>query len=173
MAADAGIGVEALLNNDAAIDRLDLSRYVTADVGLPTLRDIVAELRKPGRDPRKSFEPPKFRADVSEPKHLREGMMLEGVVTNIVAFGAFVDIGVHQDGLVHVSQLSHRYCKDPNETVKVGEIVKVKVLSADPQTKRISLSIKQAMPEQAQKGAAPKQQPKPKEQKPANDISGG
>ena len=142
MAVDAGITVEALLNNDAAIDRLDLSRYVAAEVGLPTLRDIVAELRKPGRDPRKSFEPPKFRADVSEPKHLREGMMLEGVVTNIVAFGAFVDIGVHQDGLVHVSQIADKFVRDPAEVVRVGDRVTVRVLSVDLERGRIALSMR-------------------------------
>jgi protein Tex len=158
MAADAGIAVAALLNNDAAIDRLDLSRYVTADVGLPTLRDIAAELRKPGRDPRKSFEPPKFRADVSEPKHLREGMMLEGVVTNIVAFGAFVDIGVHQDGLVHVSQIAEKFVRDPAEVVRVGDRVTVRVISVDLERGRIALSMRsdagaaKAKPEQ---GAAP------------------
>jgi len=159
MAADAEIPVGALLNNDAAIDRLDLSRYVTADVGLPTLRDIVAELRKPGRDPRKSFEPPKFRADVSEPKHLREGMMLEGVVTNIVAFGAFVDIGVHQDGLVHVSQIAEKFVRDPAEVVRVGDRVTVRVLSVDLERGRIALSMRAEAsaprPARGEQGAVP------------------
>ena len=159
MAGDAGIAVEALLNNDAAIDRLDLSRYVTADVGLPTLRDIVAELRKPGRDPRKSFEPPKFRADVSEPKHLREGMMLEGVVTNIVAFGAFVDVGVHQDGLVHVSQIAEKFVRDPAEVVRVGDRVTVRVVSVDLERGRIALSMRAdggaARATKGEKGATP------------------
>ena len=159
MAADAEIPVGGLLNNDAAIDRLDLSRYVTADVGLPTLRDIVAELRKPGRDPRKSFEPPKFRADVSEPKHLREGMMLEGVVTNIVAFGAFVDIGVHQDGLVHVSQIAEKFVRDPAEVVRVGDRVTVRVLSVDLERGRIALSMRAEAsaprPARGEQGAVP------------------
>ncbi|MBR9989796.1 MAG: RNA-binding transcriptional accessory protein, partial [Gemmatimonadetes bacterium] len=108
MAADLGAPVSGLVQNDALIDRLDLSRYVSEDVGMPTLRDIADELRRPGRDPRDSFELPEFRDDITSPKDLKQGMKLEGVVTNLVAFGAFVDIGVHQDGLVHVSQLADR-----------------------------------------------------------------
>jgi protein Tex len=131
-----------LVNNDAAIARIDLARYVSDDVGLPTLRDILAELRKPGRDPRQAFEAPAFRDDVLEPKDLKEGMVLEGVVTNIVAFGAFVDVGVHQDGLVHVSQLADRYVSDPNDVVKVGQRVKVTVTGVDLARNRIALSMK-------------------------------
>jgi uncharacterized protein len=142
MAAESGVPVAALLANDVKLDAIDLTRYVTDDVGLPTLRDIVAELRKPGRDPRKSFEPPKFRSDVSEPKHLREGMVLEGVVTNIVAFGAFVDIGVHQDGLVHVSQLADKFVRDPAEVVRVGDRVTARVMSVDLDRGRIALSMR-------------------------------
>ena len=96
-----------------------------------TLRDICEELRKPGRDPRDKFVAPQFRADLKEINDLQPGMILEGTVTNVTNFGAFVDVGVHQDGLVHVSELSNRFIKDPNEAVKVGQIVKVKVLSAD------------------------------------------
>ena len=106
------------------LDQVKLDQYVSDDVGLPTLRDILAELRKPGRDPRATFEAPAFRDDVTELKDLKPGMVLEGVVTNIVAFGAFVDVGVHQDGLVHVSQLADRYVADPNDVVKVGQRVK-------------------------------------------------
>jgi uncharacterized protein len=142
MAADVGVPVAALLDNEAALDRLELARYVSEEVGLPTLRDIVSELRKPGRDPRQSFEPPKFRSDIQEPKDLREGMTLEGVVTNIVAFGAFVDIGVHQDGLVHVSQLADRFVKDPADVVKVGDRVSVRVLGVDLERNRIALSMR-------------------------------
>ncbi|WP_236026820.1 Tex family protein [Geomonas diazotrophica] len=171
MAADLGVTVAQLASDPALSAGIKLERYVTDGIGLPTLRDILAELKKPGRDPREQFQTATFREDVVTIADLKEGMILQGVVTNVAAFGAFVDIGVHQDGLVHVSQLSHRYCKDPNEAVKVGEIVKVKVLSADPQTKRISLSIKQAEPEKTPKSAAPKNQPKAKEQKPANDLS--
>ncbi|GFO57286.1 RNA-binding transcriptional accessory protein [Geomonas sp. Red276] len=153
MAADLGVSLERLVADPSLSATIKLERYLTEEVGLPTLKDILAELKKPGRDPREEFRSATFREDVSTIEDLKEGMILQGVVTNVAAFGAFVDIGVHQDGLVHVSQLSHKFVKDPNEAVKVGEIVKVKVLAADPQRKRISLSIKQAEPEKAQKGA--------------------
>src|ERR1041385_2447179 len=125
-----------------------------------TLGDIREELRKPGRDPREKFVAPKWREDVKEIADLQPGMVLEGVVTNVTKFGAFVDIGVHQDGLVHVSELENRFIKDRNEAVRAGQIVKVKVLSADAKAKRIALSIKQAQPIEAQRPqqtAAPKQ----------------
>jgi protein Tex len=143
MARDLGVDVESLIANDALIDRIDLERYASGDVGLPTLHDIRAELSKPGRDPRAQFEPPTYRDDVREPKDLQPGMQLEGVVTNLVAFGAFVDIGVHQDGLVHVSQLADRFVRDPAEIVRVGQKVKVTVLSVDLERNRIGLSMKQ------------------------------
>ena len=114
------------------------------EVGLPTLTDIIDELKKPGRDPRSQFQTASFRDDIREINDLKEGMILQGVVTNVTAFGAFVDIGVHQDGLVHISHLANRYVKDPNDAVKAGQVVKVKVLSADAQRKRIALSIKEA-----------------------------
>jgi protein Tex len=142
MAADLGVGVNELVRNDSLIDRIQLARYVSDDVGLPTLRDIVAELRRPGRDPRHEFEPPAFREDVTELKDLQVGMSLEGIVTNLVAFGAFVDIGVHQDGLVHVSQLADRFVKDPSQVVKVGDRVKVVVLAVDLDRSRIGLSMR-------------------------------
>ena len=144
MAADLGVSLPALIADESKLASLDLAKYVSNDVGLPTLQDIVAELRKPGRDPRAAFEAPAFRDDVTEPKDLREGMQLEGVVTNIVAFGAFVDVGVHQDGLVHVSQLADRYVSDPNQVVTVGQRVKVRVLSIDLQRNRIALTMKAA-----------------------------
>jgi uncharacterized protein len=142
MAEDLGGGIQDLLSNETLLERLDLERYVSDDVGLPTLHDILSELRKPGRDPRDVFEAPAFRDDVLEPKDLHPGMMLEGVVTNIVAFGAFVDVGVHLDGLVHVSQLADRYVADPNSVVKVGQRVKVTVMSVDLERQRIALSMK-------------------------------
>ena len=142
MAADLGVEVSTLIGNEAFVDRIELPRYVSDDVGLPTLRDIVAELKKPGRDPRAAFEPPAFREDIQKPSDLLPGMVLEGVVTNIVAFGAFVDIGVHQDGLVHVSQLADRYVKDPNDAVKVGQKVKVTVQAVDLPRNRIALSMR-------------------------------
>ena len=144
MAADLGIMLAELTADEARVATIDLARYVSDDVGLPTLKDIVAELRKPGRDPRAAFEAPAFREDVTEPKDLREGMELEGVVTNIVAFGAFVDVGVHQDGLVHVSQLADRYVSDPNQVVTVGQRVKVRVLGIDLPRNRIALTMKRA-----------------------------
>ena len=110
--------------------------------GVYTLNDIVEELKKPGRDPREKFVAPEFNDAVRDIGDLKPGMALEGVVTNVTKFGAFVDIGVHQDGLVHISELADRYVKDPNDVVKVGQIVKVHVLSADPKMKRIALSMK-------------------------------
>jgi len=128
--------------------------------GVYTVNDILEELKKPGRDPRDKFIAPKFDDQVKELADLKPGMTLEGIVTNVTKFGAFVDVGVHQDGLVHISELSNRYIKDPSEAVKVGQIVKVQVLSADTKTKRIALSIK------ALQGPAPRQQPKPQIPKP-------
>lgn len=140
---DLTVSLETLISNVSLTQQIDLKRYVSDEVGLPTLIDIVEELKKPGRDPRDQFQTASFRDDIRELSDLKEGMILQGVVTNVTAFGAFVDIGVHQDGLVHISHLSRRYIKDPNDAVKTGQIVKVKVLSADPQRKRISLSIKE------------------------------
>ena len=142
MAKDIGADVATLVGNDALVESIQLARYVSEDVGLPTLRDIVAELRKPGRDPRAAFEPPAFRDDLTKPADLLPGMVLEGVVTNIVAFGAFIDIGVHQDGLVHVSQISDRYVRDPNDVVKVGQRVQVTVQGVDLARGRIALTMK-------------------------------
>ena len=142
MAADLGVPVTGLVQNAALIDTIELSRYVSDDVGLPTLRDIADELRRPGRDPRDTFELPAFRDDITEPKDLKEGMKLEGVVTNLVAFGAFVDVGVHQDGLVHVSQLANRFVKDPADVVKVGQKVSVTVMNVDLERNRIALTMK-------------------------------
>ena len=142
MAADRGVAVRELAGNAQLVDGIDWKRYVTADAGEPTLRDILAELRKPGRDPRGSFEPPKFRDDVQKLEDLRDGMQLDGVVTNVTAFGAFVDVGVHQDGLVHVSQLADRFVRDPHTVVKVGDRVSVKVVSVDVDRRRIALTMK-------------------------------
>ena len=142
MARDIGVPLEELVGNESLADRIDLMRYVDDSVGLPTLRDIIDELKKPGRDPREKFEPPAFRDDVQEMSDLKVGMVLEGVVTNVTAFGAFVDVGVHQDGLVHISQLADRFVRDPNEVVKAGDKLKVRVLSVDLERKRISMSAK-------------------------------
>ena len=144
MARDLGISIAELIADEGRAESITLERYVSSDVGLPTLRDILVELKKPGRDPRAAFEAPAFRDDVTEPKDLREGMELEGVVTNIVAFGAFVDVGVHQDGLVHVSQLADRFVSDVNQVVSVGQRVKVRVMSIDLARNRIALTMKSA-----------------------------
>jgi uncharacterized protein len=144
MASDLGVTLQQLLADPAMAGRIDLKNYVTDSVGLPTLSDIALELKKPGRDPRSLFQTASFREDIREISDLREGMVLQGVVSNVTAFGAFVDIGVHQDGLVHISHLANRYVKDPGDVIKAGEVVTVKVLTADPQRKRISLSIKEA-----------------------------
>lgn len=142
MATDLGVAVSDLIGNADLVDKIDLARYATGDVGEPTLRDIATELKKPGRDPRAEFNPPKFRDDVTAMEDLSPGMVLEGVVTNVTAFGAFVDIGVHNDGLVHVSQLSEQFVKNPSEVVKVGDKLKVRVLEIDHKRKRIALTVR-------------------------------
>jgi protein Tex len=159
MAADLGVPVVSLIGNRDLLDRLDPKKYQAGDVGAFTLNDILNELKKPGRDPRASFEPPKFRDDVRTMEDLKLEMILEGVVTNVTAFGAFVDIGVHQDGLVHVSQLSDRFVKDPNEVVKVGDKLSVRVLEVDLVRKRIALSAKRGS--EAQVGGASGARPAP------------
>ena len=142
MAEDVGVKLEELVGNRTAAGKIDIRRYVTSDVGEPTLKDIVAELVKPGRDPRAVFEPPKFREDVTKIEDVKEGMKLEGVVTNVTAFGAFVDIGVHQDGLIHVSELSDNFVTDPASVVKAGDRLSVTVIGVDKARQRISLSAK-------------------------------
>ena len=131
--------VEHLIDQPALLEKLDKSGLAA---GVYTLNDILEELKKPGRDPRETFLAPSFQDNVKEIGDLQPGMTLEGVVTNVTKFGAFVDVGVHQDGLVHISELSDRYIKEPGDVVKTGQIVKVHVLSADPKTKRIALSMK-------------------------------
>ena len=131
--------VEEIIRNPQLLEKVDCKQL---SAGTFTLNDILEELRKPGRDPRDSFVAPSFHEQVRDISDVQAGMVLEGVVTNVTKFGAFVDIGVHQDGLVHISELSNRFIKDPSEAVKTGQIVKVKVLSADTKTRRIALSIK-------------------------------
>ncbi|MBV8867738.1 MAG: helix-hairpin-helix domain-containing protein, partial [Acidobacteriaceae bacterium] len=133
MAASLHIDVPALIRNPELVDSVKLEEFQTEQAGLYTLRDIREELLKPGRDLREQFVAPQFQSGIREMTDLQVGMTLEGAVTNVTNFGAFVDVGVHQDGLVHVSELSNRFVKDPHEIVKVGQIVKVKVLSVDPQ----------------------------------------
>jgi len=143
MAADLGCRVIDLLQEEKLRSQIDLKKYVNEAVGMPTLRDILSELAKPGRDPREQFEQFSFTDGVNTISDLRLGMKLPGIVTNITNFGAFVDIGVHQDGLVHLSQLANRYVKDPNEVVKVQQKVMVTVIEVDEKRNRISLSMKE------------------------------
>jgi len=134
--------VREVMGNASALKALDPQRYTDERFGLPTVQDILRELEKPGRDPRPEFKTAAFKEGVEGLKDLEPGMLLEGVVTNVTNFGAFVDIGVHQDGLVHISVLSNKFVKDPREVVKAGDVVKVKVLEVDQQRKRIALSMR-------------------------------
>jgi protein Tex len=143
MARDLGCSVRELMEHDELRRRIDPKRYVTDSAGLPTLTDILGELAKPGRDPREQFEPFSFAEGIEKIEDLKPGMNLPGIVTNITAFGAFVDIGVHQDGLVHISQLSNRFVKNPGDVVKVHQKVRVTVLDVDAGRKRIALSMKE------------------------------
>ena len=149
-----GVSIERLIEERELLKKVDPSSLTA---GSYTVADILEELRKPGRDPRDQFVAPSFQEGIREISDLRPGMKLEGVVTNVTKFGAFVDVGVHQDGLVHVSELSDRYVKDPGDVVKAGQIVKVQVLSANPESKRIALSMKALMTP-----AAPQLKPKPR-----------
>ena len=145
MAQVVGCSVGELMKDQRLRDKIRLPDYVTETVGLPTLNDIIAELAKPGRDPREQFAPFQFAAHVNTMEDLSVGMKLPGMVTNITAFGAFVDIGVHQDGLVHISQMANRFIKDPGEVVKVHQKVEVTVMEVDIARKRISLSMKKGI----------------------------
>ena len=137
-----GRDIRALMGDAAALKAVDPRQFVDDRFGLPTVKDILAELEKPGRDPRPSFRTATFTEGVNEISDLKPGMLLEGTVTNVAAFGAFVDIGVHQDGLVHVSQLADRFVKDPHEVVKAGDVVRVRVVEVDVSRKRIGLTMK-------------------------------
>ena len=167
MATDLGCSVKDLMSTADLRRQLDLNKYVTDKIGLPTLTDILSELEKPGRDPRQTFEVFSFTEGVNAIGDLKVGMKLPGIVTNVTNFGAFVDIGVHQDGLVHISHLSDKFVKDPKEAVTVQQKVMVTVVEVDVPRKRVGLSMKSdpfAQPgEQPQKGNRPKQQSKPKE----------
>ncbi len=152
-----GKTVPELIGNDAVLDALDPKLLVDDKAGIETVKDIIAELKKPGRDPRNRFEIVQFREGVNKPSDLELGMELQGIVTNVTDFGAFVDVGVHQDGLVHLSEIAHRYVKNPADALSVGQAVKVKVLAVDLQAKRIALSIKAllAAPEGVAAGRPP------------------
>lgn len=142
MVKDLGCQIEDLIRDENLRKKIRLDQYVTNEVGLPTLQDIMAELEKPGRDPRATFEQFSFTEGVNEMEDLKVGMKLNGIVTNITKFGVFVDIGVHQDGLIHISHLADKFISDPNEVVKVQQKVEVTVIDIDLDRKRISLSMK-------------------------------
>jgi uncharacterized protein len=146
MAADVGCSVAEMIKDNSFRIKVRLQNYVSKTVGLPTLNDIMQELAKPGRDPRKQFEIFSFAEGINKIEDLEVGMKLPGIVTNVTNFGAFVDIGVHQDGLVHISQLSDHYVKDPSDIVKVQQKVTVTVLDIDLAKKRISLSTRKTRP---------------------------
>jgi uncharacterized protein len=183
IAKDKGCTVNDLMRDDKLRQSIPLQKYITETVGLPTLTDIMAELAKPGRDPREKFEAFSFTEGVNSITDLKAGMKLPGIVTNITAFGAFVDIGVHQDGLVHLSQIANRFIKDPNEVLKVQQQVEVTVTEVDVARKRITLSMKTDEPKKEHRPAAPAkqyqpakpgynhQQPKRKEPEPETDMA--
>jgi uncharacterized protein len=152
--ADLGKPLKELTGDTRSLRALDAGRYISEQFGLPTVQDILKELEKPGRDPRPQFKTAAFQEGIEELKDLTPGMVLEGVVTNVTNFGAFVDIGVHQDGLVHISMMSHKFVKDPRELVKAGDVLRVKVLEVDLQRRRIALTMKlETAPAQGQQAA--------------------
>ena len=142
MAKDARCSIEMLIQDKAKQKEIDLNLYVTNEIGLPTLQDIMTELDKPGRDPRMQLEHFEFDSRVKEIGDLSIGMVLPGIITNITNFGVFVDIGVHNDGLVHISQITNRYISSPTDVVKLHQHVQVKVIEVDLQRKRIALSMR-------------------------------
>jgi len=137
-----GKSINAIMGDASFLKKLSANDFVDEKFGLPTVKDIISEMEKPGRDPRPEFKTAEFKEGVEELKDLTPDMILEGVVTNVTNFGAFIDIGVHQDGLVHISALSSTFVKDPREVVKAGDVVKVKVMEVDVQRKRIALSMR-------------------------------
>jgi len=167
IAADLGEPLEKLVGNVEIVSKIKLSTYVSEEVGELTLKDIIDELNKPGRDPREKFEEVGFREDVMTMNDLKEGMELKGIVTNVTAFGAFVDVGVHQDGLVHISQLADTFVKDPADVVQAGDRINVRVMEVDLKRKRISLSAKkkQTAAKPAKKGQGQRRPNRPQNQR--------
>jgi uncharacterized protein len=139
MAKDLSVPSEELVGNQTLVAKINIKDYVTDTVGTLTLNDIIAELKKPGVDPRKDFSSTEFSAEINSIEDLKEDMVLDGTVTNVTNFGAFVDIGVHQDGLVHISKLSSKFVSNPHDVISVGETVKVRVIKIDTELSRISL----------------------------------
>jgi len=158
-----GRDIRQLIGDCSTLRALPAEKFTDDSFGLPTVRDILKELEKPGRDPRPEFKAAVFAEGVEDLKDLKVGMILEGVVSNVAAFGAFVDIGVHQDGLVHISALSDRYIKDPREVVKAGDVVTVKVLEVDLERRRIALTrrLTDEPAQRAPRAGAPAGQPRP------------
>ncbi|MCZ4078480.1 Tex family protein [Rhodococcus sp. H36-A4] len=174
----AGVGVREVIGNSTLLRTLDPRKFADDRFGLPTVTDIIAELEKPGRDPRPEFKTATFAAGIEKIADLKPGMTLEGVVTNVAAFGAFVDVGVHQDGLVHVSALSHNFVKDPREVVKSGQVVKVKVMEVDIARQRIGLSLRLddepgAGSKDKPRGGRPDRRQTPRKEGRGNDNRGG
>jgi uncharacterized protein len=169
--------VAGLIGNTSVLRSLRPTEFVDETFGLPTVTDIIRELEKPGRDPRPAFKTATFKEGVEKISDLSSGMVLEGVVTNVAAFGAFVDVGVHQDGLVHVSAMSKTFVKDPRDVVKPGDIVKVKVMDVDIPRKRISLTLRlddEAAPPQGAQGEQKRERGgKPPRQRQQRQASGG
>jgi protein Tex len=170
-------GAREVMRDTATLRRLDPAKYTDEQFGLPTVRDILTELEKPGRDPRPEFKTATFQEGVHDIGDLKPGMVLEGVVTNVANFGAFVDIGVHQDGLVHISMLANKFVKDPREVVKAGDVVRVKVLEVDAARKRVALSMRldESVPRTTDRGrergadARPNRPMQPQKQEPSGD----
>ena len=142
IAVDLNARVNDLIDKKDIRSKIDLSRYISPEIGLPTLKDILAELEKPGRDPRTMYQPFHYSEDISSLEDLRPGMKLPAVITNVTNFGAFADLGIHQDGLIHISQLADRFVRDPSEIVRVGQRVEVRVIDVDSERRRIGLSMK-------------------------------
>ena len=155
MARDMDCTVSDLIQNKDLRDKIDIQRYVTAEIGIPTLNDILTELARPGRDPRDAFEKFAFACDIEKISDLNPGMKVPGIVTNVTAFGAFVDIGVHQDGLVHISELADKFVKNPADVVRVQQKVEVTVMDVDLDRNRISLSMKTFPSESPKKVKSP------------------
>jgi uncharacterized protein len=170
-----GKGISEVMGQPAVVKGLSADEFTDQQFGLPTVRDILTELEKPGRDPRPEFKTAVFKEGVEALADLQPGMVLEGVVTNVAAFGAFVDVGVHQDGLVHVSALANRFVKDPHDVVKPGQIVKVKVLDVDAKRQRIALTMRlDDAPGISASSGAPARAPgaAPHERRPSGVIQG-
>jgi uncharacterized protein len=173
MASDLGCPLSDLMKDANLRNKIDLSRYVTDSVGMPTLTDILSELAKPGRDPRKQFESIAFMDGLERLEDLEPGLRVPGVVTNVTAFGAFVDIGVHQDGLVHISQLADHFVKDPHQFVKVHQKVWVTVLSVDLERRRISLSMKKQSKQPSKRSPSPQKKDSSKRRGPKDKKKDG